>query len=94
VKAEPALPIASCGSRPYAPNERWVAGDSPNMSRGGDGLPTWTEANRQIENTDVVLRLSSRVRPEDWPAIPTSMHELKLRAFGFFDRNPARDVPK
>jgi primary-amine oxidase len=34
------------------------------------------------------------VRPEDWPVMPTSMHEFELRAFGFFDRNPALDLPE
>ena len=83
---------------PYAPNERWAAGDYPNRSRGGDGLPSWTKANRPIENTDVVLWYTAGfhhvVRPEDWPVMPTSMHEFELRAFGFFDRNPALDLPK
>jgi primary-amine oxidase len=83
---------------PYAPNERWAAGDYPNMSRGGDGLPRWTQANRSIENTDVVLwhtiGFHHVVRPEDWPVMPTSTHEFQLRAFGFFDRNPALDLPE
>jgi primary-amine oxidase len=83
---------------PYAPNERWAAGDYPNRSRGGEGLPQWTKANRAIENTDVVLWYTIGfhhiVRPEDWPVMPTSVHEFELRAFGFFDRNPALDLPK
>jgi len=83
---------------PYVPNERWAAGDYPNRSHGGDGLPRWTEANRPIEDTDVVLWYTVGfhhvVRPEDWPVMPTSMHEFALRAFGFFDRNPALDLPK
>jgi copper amine oxidase-like protein len=34
------------------------------------------------------------VRNEDWPAMPTSVHEFSLRPFGFFPRNPALDLPK
>jgi len=82
----------------YSPNERWAAGDFPNRSRGGDGLPRWTKANRSIENADVVLWYTVGfhhvVRPEDWPVMPTSAHEFELRAFGFFDRNPALDLSK
>ncbi len=83
---------------PYAPNERWAAGDYPNKHPGGDGLPRWTKANRSIEDTDVVLwhtiGFHHIVRPEDWPVMPTSTHEFSLRAFGFFDRNPALDLPE
>jgi primary-amine oxidase len=27
-------------------------------------------------------------RPEDWPVLPTVWHQLKLRPYGFFIRNP------
>ena len=40
---------------PYRENERYAAGDYPMQSKGGDGLPAWTKANRAIENTDIVL---------------------------------------
>ena len=40
---------------PYDPMERYAAGKYPNQSKGGDGLPAWTRANRPIENTDIVL---------------------------------------
>ena len=40
---------------PYRPDERYGAGDYPNQSGGGDGLSCWTEQDRPIENTDVVL---------------------------------------
>src|SRR5437016_14072520 len=34
---------------PYAPAELYAAGDYPNQSKGGDGLPKWTKANRPID---------------------------------------------
>ena len=41
---------------PYRPDEPLrSAGDYPNQSHGGDGLPRWTEQDRPITNTDVVL---------------------------------------
>ena len=82
---------------PYRPQERYAAGTYPNQSKGGDGLPTWTSANRPIENTDLVLwyTLGVRhvVRAEDWPVLSTEWSEFELRPFDFFQRNPALDLP-
>jgi len=33
------------------------------------------------------------VRPEDWPVMPVTTVGFQLRADGFFDGNPALDVP-
>ena len=38
----------------FDPAERHPAGDYPNQSGGGDGLPTWTAADRPLVDTDVV----------------------------------------
>jgi primary-amine oxidase len=83
---------------PYNPGERYAAGTYPNQSRGGDGLPAWTSANRPIQNTDVVLWYTLGfhhvVRAEDWPVLPTTWHEFELKPFDFFQRNPALDLPE
>jgi primary-amine oxidase len=82
---------------PYHPDERWPCGDFPNLSEHDTGLPVWTAANRPIENTDVVLwyvfGLHHIPRPEDWPVMPCDIVSFWLKPFGFFDRNPALDVP-
>ena len=82
---------------PFDPLERYPAGEYPNQHPGGAGLPEWTAANRSIENTDVVLwyTLGSHhlPRPEDWPVMPVQRVGFKLEPVGFFDRNPALDVP-
>ncbi len=82
---------------PFAANERYAAGDYPNQSVGGDGLPRWTEADRPIENTDVVLWYTfghtHLPRPEDYPVMPTAYIGFLLKPNGFFDQNPANDVP-
>ncbi len=82
---------------PYHPDERWPCGDFPNLSLHDSGLPTWTSADRSIENTDVVLwyvfGIHHITRPEDWPVMPTDAVSFWLKPFGFFDRNPALDVP-
>jgi primary-amine oxidase len=82
---------------PYAPEERWPCGDFPNMSLIDHGLPAWTARDRPIEDTDVVLwhvfGLHHITRPEDWPVMPVDRTSFWLKPWGFFDRNPALDVP-
>jgi primary-amine oxidase len=82
---------------PYREDERWPCGDFPNLSERDTGLPAWTAQNRPIENTDVVLwyvfGINHITRPEDWPVMPTDIVSFWLKPSGFFDRNPALDVP-
>lgn len=82
---------------PYSPAERYPAGDYPNQHPGGAGLPEWTQANRSIENTALVVWYNVGVhhapRVEDWPVMPVAYAGFMLRPNGFFERNPALDVP-
>jgi primary-amine oxidase len=82
---------------PYAPRERYPAGDYPNQNPGEDGLPRWTQANRSLENTNLVLWYvfgSHHIpRPEDWPVMPVMRIGFALTPDGFFDRNPTLNVP-
>jgi primary-amine oxidase len=82
---------------PNDPGERWPAGEFVNQSVADTGLGEWTKANRSIDNTDVVLwyvfGLHHITRPEDWPVMPVDVVSFWLKPFGFFDRNPALDVP-
>ena len=81
----------------YDPGQRFPAGEYPNQHPGGDGLPAWTAADRPLEDTDLVLwhtfTAHHVVRPEDWPVMPVTTVGFQLRADGFFDGNPALDVP-
>lgn len=58
---------------PYEPREMHAAGEYVYQSKGGDGLPRWTQANRTIQNRDVVLWYTVGVthipRLEDWPVM-------------------------
>jgi primary-amine oxidase len=82
---------------PYHPDERYGAGDYPNQSRGGDGLVRWTEQDRSLEETDVVLWYTfghtHLPRPEDYPVMPAASIGFTLKPTGFFGQNPASDVP-
>jgi primary-amine oxidase len=82
---------------PYASDERRAAGEYPNQHAGGDGLPRWTAADRSLVGTDLVVWYSFGVthfvRPEDWPVMPVEYCGFLLSPYGFFDRNPALDVP-
>jgi len=82
---------------PFDPEQRWPAGEFCNQSTGVDGLPAWTQADRSIEDTDIVLwyvfGLHHITRPEDWPVMPADIVSFQLKPAGFFERNPALDLP-
>jgi primary-amine oxidase len=82
---------------PYVPDERRGAGDYPNQHPGGDGLPKWTAADRSLVGTDIVAWHTFGVthipRPEDWPVMPVESCGFHLIPSGFFDANPALDLP-
>jgi primary-amine oxidase len=82
---------------PYTVDEKYPAGNYPNQHPGGEGLPKWTQADRSIENTDLVVWYvfghHHIPRPEDWPVMPVAYAGFTLKPVGFFDANPALDVP-
>ncbi len=82
---------------PFRDDERYAAGDFPNQSGGGDGLPAWTAQDRPVENTDVVFWYTFGhthiPRPEDYPVMPAAYLGFLLKPNGFFKENPGNDVP-
>jgi primary-amine oxidase len=81
----------------YDPAQRYPAGDFVNQNPGGAGLPAWVRADREIDGEDVVVwhtfGTTHFPRPEDWPVMPVDHTGFTLKPVGFFDRNPALDVP-
>ena len=81
----------------YDPEQRYPAGDLVNQNPGGDGLPAYMAADRNLDGADLVLwhtfGLTHFPRPEDWPVMPVDYTGFKLLPYGFFDRNPALNVP-
>ncbi len=81
----------------YDPAERFAAGEYPNQHPGGDGLPKFVAANRVIENSDVVVwhtfGHTHVCKPEDFPIMPVEYVGFMLKPNGFFEANPALDLP-
>jgi primary-amine oxidase len=82
---------------PYDAEELYATGKYPNQNPTDTGLPHFTRANRPIEDTDLVVWYTMGhnhiPRPEEWPVMPVSAIGFALKPVGFFDRNPALDVP-
>jgi primary-amine oxidase len=82
---------------PFEEREKFAAGNFPNQSLADHGLATWVEADRPIENTDVVLWYTFGhthiPRPEDYPVMPAAYIGFLLKPYGFFECNPANDLP-
>jgi primary-amine oxidase len=81
----------------YDAAEMSAAGTFTNLHPGLGGLPEYAAKNRPLENTDVVVwhsfGLTHVPRPEDWPVMPVEYCGFSLVPSGFFDKNPALDVP-
>jgi len=78
--------------------ERYPSGRFVNQNPGLTGIDSWTAADRDIDGTDIVVwhtfGLTHFPRPEDWPIMPVDYTGFTLKPVGFFDRNPALDVPR
>jgi primary-amine oxidase len=69
-----------------------------NLHPGGAGIPRWVQADRSVDNADIVLwhtfGLTHFPRIEDWPVMPVDTCGFVLKPHGFFGRNPALDIPE
>jgi primary-amine oxidase len=82
----------------YTADELYPTGWFPNQHAGGDGLPKWSQANRSIDNEDIVIWHTVNYhhwpRPEDWPVQPVVYAGFHWMPDGFFDENPTMDMPR
>jgi primary-amine oxidase len=82
----------------YDPAQRHPAGDLVNQHAGAGGLPVFVAGDRPLEDQDVVLWHTFGMvhfpRPEEWPVMPVDSCGFTLAPVGFFDRNPALDIPR
>lgn len=81
----------------YDPAERHASGEFVNQHPGGDGLPAYIAQDRALEDADLVLWYTCGhhhvPRPEDWPVMPVAYLGFTLKPVGFFNENPAMNVP-
>jgi primary-amine oxidase len=82
----------------YEDGELFAAGDYPWQSPGGEGLPKYIAADDDIVDTDIVVWYTMGhthvARLEDWPLMPNAKLSFWMKPVGFFDGNPAADLPK
>ncbi|KAK4533563.1 hypothetical protein CCYA_CCYA17G4445 [Cyanidiococcus yangmingshanensis] len=81
----------------YHSDERFPAGEFVNLSSGQDGIAAFVQQNRNLENADLVVwhvfGLHHLPRPEDFPVQPAMSTGFMLQPCGFFDENPAINLP-
>ncbi len=81
-------------------NELYAAGDYTYQSLpdGKGDLGAWAERGDCTQDTDIVvwhsISLTHNPRTEDYPVMPCDTMTVSLKPSGFFDSNPALDVPQ
>ena len=82
---------------PYDDDEKFAAGDYPNLNDHTTGLPEWTEEDRSIVDEDLVVWYTQGVNhvpsPEDWPILSAEIASFSLEPEGFFDGNKSITLP-
>ncbi len=80
----------------FDPEQLHAPGSFVNQNEYGPGLPEWTQANRNLVDTDIVVwhtfGLMHVPRPEDFPIMPVEYIGFMLKPVGFFERNPSLSV--
>src|SRR5215212_6908492 len=101
--AFPALQRAPFAKHPFwvtlaRDSEQYAAGDYPNQAEAGGGGLSAYSSSENVDGKDVViwytLALTHHPRVEDYPVMPTETIGFRIVPDGFFDGNPALDVPK
>jgi primary-amine oxidase len=97
VSTKGAFALSNLYVTPYAVDERFPAGEYTPQAKVPDGLPVWTEKDRTIESSDVVLWHSFGVthipRVEDFPVMNCESTGFTLKPDGFTSGNPAINLP-
>jgi primary-amine oxidase len=82
---------------PYDEDEKFAAGDYPNLNDDTTGLPEWTEEDRSLVDEDLVVWYTQGVNhvpsAEDWPVLSAEIASFSLEPEGFFDSNKSISLP-
>lgn len=93
----------------YRDGELYAAGDYTYQSLPDDvpgktavpgkgDLGMWAGRGDKVDNEDIVLwhsiSLTHNPRPEDYPVMPCETLSVSIKPSGFFEQNPALDVPQ
>jgi primary-amine oxidase len=80
----------------YHDEEQSAAGEYPNQSKGGEGIPKFLADGESLDKEDVVMWYTFGVthipHPEQWPIMNAHRAGFKLVPVNFFARNPAMNV--
>ncbi|VEU19734.1 DEKNAAC100479 [Brettanomyces naardenensis] len=82
----------------YRDNELYAAGEFTNQSQDDYGVGKWANGTDNVRDTDNVVWLTIGFthipKCEDFPVMPVEIHEVGITPFGFFEKNPALDLPQ
>ncbi|GMM31378.1 hypothetical protein DAMA08_041230 [Martiniozyma asiatica (nom. inval.)] len=82
----------------YEEDRLYAAGEFTNQSQMDTGIAEWANGVDNVRDTDnivwMTLGFTHVPKPEDFPVMPVEMHEIGLTPFGFFEKNPALDLPQ
>jgi primary-amine oxidase len=81
----------------YREGQLYAAGDYPNQGHAGSGLSRYAAGRTDVSGKDLVLWVTTGFthipEPEEYPVMTSEGVGFSIRPAGFFDGNPALDVP-
>jgi primary-amine oxidase len=81
----------------YKDGERYAGGDYPFQGVAGDGLTAYASPTENVNATDLVVWYTPAIthvpHVEEYPVMTTESVHFHIEPDGFFDSNPALDVP-
>ncbi|KAF9879668.1 hypothetical protein CkaCkLH20_02479 [Colletotrichum karsti] len=81
----------------YRDDELYAAGEFTWQSQESQGVEKWAAREDNVKDSDLVFwhtfSLTHNPRPEDFPVMPIEKISVHMKPSGFFEKNPALDVP-